>query len=86
MWSQSIVVASNGGAPAHPFWYRNLTERPDVTVQVRDRVYPAMARTASGSERERLWTVAAAQWPNYNVYVTRTDREIPVVVLSPASS
>lgn len=78
-----IVVASKGGAPSHPLWYRNLTANPSVTVQVMDRVFPATSRTAVGEERDRLWTVVNAVWPNYNVYATRTDREIPVVVLTP---
>jgi deazaflavin-dependent oxidoreductase (nitroreductase family) len=79
-----VVVASKGGAPSHPLWYRNLVAEPDVTAQVLDRRFPAVARTAEGTERERLWKVVTRVWPNYDVYVTRTDREIPVVVLSPA--
>jgi deazaflavin-dependent oxidoreductase (nitroreductase family) len=55
-----------------------------VRVQVKDDVFDARARTASGDERERLWQLAAQQWPDYDTYQTRTDREIPVVVLERA--
>jgi len=76
-----VIVASQGGAPKHPGWYRNLAKDPDVEVQIEGDVFPARARTANGDERERLWARAAEQWPAYDDYQTRTDREIPVVVL-----
>jgi deazaflavin-dependent oxidoreductase (nitroreductase family) len=76
-----VIVASKGGAPEHPGWYRNLVRSPQVEVQVLGNVFPARARTATGDERERLWRLAAAQWPDYDAYQRRTDREIPVVVL-----
>ena len=79
-----VIVASKGGAPKHPGWYRNLVKDPNVRVQVKDDVFDAHARTASGDERERLWQLAAQQWPDYDTYRTRTDREIPVVVLERA--
>ena len=76
-----VIVASKGGAPKHPGSYRNLAKDPNVRVQVKSDVFDARARTASGDERERLWQLAAQQWPDYDTYQTRTDREIPVVVL-----
>jgi deazaflavin-dependent oxidoreductase (nitroreductase family) len=76
-----VVVASKGGAPRHPGWYRNLVKDPNVEVQVMDDVFAAQARTATGEERERLWQLAAQQWPDYDAYQQRTDRQIPVVVL-----
>lgn len=79
-----VIIASQGGAPVHPSWYLNLTADPNVEVQVRDDVFRARARTATGEERERLWTLAAQQWPDYDAYQTKTDREIPVVVLERA--
>jgi deazaflavin-dependent oxidoreductase (nitroreductase family) len=79
-----VVVASKGGAPAHPGWYRNLAKDPLVEVQVQGDVFPARARTATGGERERLWQLVTQQWPDYDVYRTRTDRQIPVVVLERA--
>ena len=78
---QYVIVASKGGAPEHPGWYRNLAKEPQVELQVKGEVFPARARIASGDERERLWELAAQQWPAYDEYQTKTDREIPVVVL-----
>ena len=82
---QYVVVASKGGAPEHPGWYENLAKDPNVEVQVWDNVFPARARTAEGEERERLWKLAAQQWPDYDSYQEKTDREIPVVVLERSS-
>ena len=79
-----VVVASKGGAPEHPGWYRNLTKDPEVEVQVKDDVFSARARTAEGEERERLWKLVNQQWPDYEAYQTRTERQIPVVVLERA--
>lgn len=76
-----VIVASKGGAPEHPGWYRNLAKEPQVEVQVMGDVFAARARTATGEERERLWELAAQQWPDYDAYQEKTDREIPVVVL-----
>jgi deazaflavin-dependent oxidoreductase (nitroreductase family) len=76
-----VIVASKGGAPANPGWYRNLAKEPEVELQVMGEVFPARARTATGEERERLWKLAALQWPPYDDYQQKTDREIPVVVL-----
>lgn len=81
-----VIVASKGGSPEHPGWYRNLAKEPQVEVQVLDEVFPARARTATGDERERLWRLAARQWPDYDEYTKRTDREIPVVVLERAEA
>jgi deazaflavin-dependent oxidoreductase (nitroreductase family) len=77
-----IVVASKGGAPNHPGWYLNLRKTPEVELQVKDEVFPARARTATGEERQRLWELVAKQWPDYDEYAKKTDREIPVVVLA----
>jgi deazaflavin-dependent oxidoreductase (nitroreductase family) len=76
-----VIVASQGGAPRHPGWYRNLVKTPEVEVQVEDDVFMARARTAEGAERERLWAKANEIWPHYVEYQQRTDRTIPVVVL-----
>lgn len=78
-----VIVASKGGAPHHPAWYLNLTANPIVRVQVKAEEFSARARTSSGDERQRLWTVMTAIWPSYDDYATRTDRQIPVVVLEP---
>jgi deazaflavin-dependent oxidoreductase (nitroreductase family) len=79
-----LVVASMGGAPNHPSWYLNITANPEAEVQVKGDHVRVTGRTASDEEKTRLWKIVTEQWPNYDVYQTRTDRAIPVVVLSPA--
>jgi proline iminopeptidase len=79
-----VIVASKGGAPEHPGWYLNLEKDPEVELQVMDEAFAARARVAEGEERERLWKLAAQQWPAYDEYAQKTDREIPVVVLERA--
>ncbi len=76
-----VIVASKGGAPEDPGWYLNLKKTPEVELQVKDEVFRSRARTAEGDERERLWAKANEVWPHYAEYATKTDREIPVVVL-----
>ena len=78
-----VIVASKGGAPQHPAWFTNLLAEPTVHVQVKEAKFTARARVAEGEERARLWEVMASIWPDYNEYVKKTDREIPVVVLDP---
>ena len=79
-----LVVASNGGARNHPFWYLNLSAQPEVQVQVGAERFAARARTAGAEERPRLWRLMAEIWPDYERYQKRTGREIPVVVLERA--
>jgi deazaflavin-dependent oxidoreductase (nitroreductase family) len=76
-----VIVASKGGAPEHPGWYRNLRKTPQVGVQIKGERFAARARDAQGEERERLWTLMNGIWPHYEEYQRKTDREIPVVVL-----
>jgi deazaflavin-dependent oxidoreductase (nitroreductase family) len=78
-----VVVASKGGADEHPDWYHNLTAEPEVRIQVADEVMTAEARDADAGERTRLWELMADIWPDYDAYSQRTDRDIPVVVLTP---
>ncbi|WP_249009378.1 nitroreductase family deazaflavin-dependent oxidoreductase [Conexibacter sp. DBS9H8] len=77
-----VVVASKGGAPEHPAWYVNLTADPHVQVQVGPDVFAARARDAEGAERDELWAIMVREWPAYDEYQTKTDRQIPVVVLT----
>jgi deazaflavin-dependent oxidoreductase (nitroreductase family) len=79
-----LIVASMGGAPKHPMWYLNLQANPDATIQVKADTIAVVARTASATEKPRLWKIVTEVWPNYDVYQSRTDRDIPVVVLTPA--
>jgi deazaflavin-dependent oxidoreductase (nitroreductase family) len=78
-----LVVASQGGAPTHPNWYFNITANSEAEIQVKSDEVPVLGRVASAEEKPRLWKIVADVWPNYNVYQTRTDRAIPIVVLSP---
>jgi deazaflavin-dependent oxidoreductase (nitroreductase family) len=78
------AVASKGGAPAHPDWYRNLIEHPLVEVQDEAAKGDYVARVLSGEERGQWWQRAVDVWPDYAEYQTKTDREIPVFVLEPA--
>jgi deazaflavin-dependent oxidoreductase (nitroreductase family) len=80
-----VVVASQGGAPRHPAWYLNLEADPNVEIQVFDKVVAATAHPATGAERERLWALMREIWPAYDEYQKRTDRQIPVVVITPAA-
>jgi deazaflavin-dependent oxidoreductase (nitroreductase family) len=80
-----LVVASMGGAPQHPNWYRNLVAEPSAQVQVLAEHLDVTARTAGEDEKPRLWKIVSDLWPNYDVYQSRTDRVIPVVVLTPSS-
>ncbi|MGO8906381.1 MAG: nitroreductase family deazaflavin-dependent oxidoreductase [Solirubrobacteraceae bacterium] len=77
-----VVVASKGGAPENPSWFENLKADPDAVIQVRGEEVPVHATTAEGGERSRLWSLMTEVWPAYDEYQARTDREIPVVVLS----
>jgi proline iminopeptidase len=77
----AVIVASKGGAPAHPGWYRNLVKTPEVGVQIKGDRFRARARDAKGEERERLWRRMNEVWPHYDEYQAKTEREIPVVVL-----
>ena len=76
-----IIIASKGGAPEHPAWYLNLVAQPKVNVQVSDKKFHAVARVATGEERQRLWAMMTGVYPPYPDYQKNTDREIPVVVL-----
>jgi len=77
------IVASKGGAPDHPGWYKNILANPEVELQVGTKKLKARARTVSGAERQRLWDDAIVWWPPYADYQKKTAREIPVVVLDP---
>ncbi len=81
-----VIVASKGGAPAHPAWYLNLCDRPEVDVQVEARRFRARARTASGEERTALWNQMVGIYAPYTDYQERAGREIPVVVLEPTGA
>jgi deazaflavin-dependent oxidoreductase (nitroreductase family) len=76
-----VIVASRGGAPDHPGWYKNLVAQPEVQLQVAADRFAARASTATGTERARLWQAMTKIWPAYDEYQKKTSREIPVVTL-----
>ena len=78
-----LVVASVGGLPDHPAWYHNLRAEPRASIQVRGDHIDVVAHTAGDDEKPRLWALVNRVWPNYEGYQSRTDRVIPVVVLTP---
>jgi deazaflavin-dependent oxidoreductase (nitroreductase family) len=78
-----MVVASKGGAPDHPDWYLNLMAHPETTIQVRGERIAVTARTATADEKTRLWATMTKEWPDYDEYQEKTNREIPLVILSP---
>ena len=81
---KQLVVASKGGAPEPPAWYLNLQAQPQVQVQVLGDRFTARARDATPEEKPELWKIMVGEWPAYDEYQTKTDREIPVVVLERA--
>ena len=77
-----VVIASWGGRDNHPEWYLNLRANPRVSVQIDGRQKPAIAATADRQRRARLWPAVLAAYDGYSQYQSKTDREIPVVILS----
>jgi deazaflavin-dependent oxidoreductase (nitroreductase family) len=76
------IVASAGGSPAHPAWYRNLTDDPDVWVRDKDRFFPARAAEVHGEERRRVWERIVGVMPFFADYQADVERTIPVVKLT----
>ncbi len=80
--SNHVIIGSKGGAAEHPAWLLNLEADPNVEVQVVADKFSAVARIAKGDERTRLWKMMVEVYPPYPDYQSRTEREIPVVVLT----
>jgi deazaflavin-dependent oxidoreductase (nitroreductase family) len=78
-----VVFASKGGAPTNPGWYHNLKAHPDVTIEVGTKTIDVVASEASGDERERLFSTQAERIPQFGEYEHKTERVIPVMVLTP---
>jgi F420H(2)-dependent quinone reductase len=79
------AIASKGGAPEHPAWYRNLVQHPTVELQDGAAKRDYTVREASGDERVVWWDRAVEVWPDYAEYQTKTDRQIPVLVIEPVT-
>ena len=80
-----VVIGSNAGDDREPAWVGNLRADPSATLRVGRDVWPVRAHEAAGEERDRLWGLAAAAYPGYELYRAMTDRPIPVIVLAPAT-
>ncbi|SPM31106.1 nitroreductase family deazaflavin-dependent oxidoreductase [Mycobacterium terramassiliense] len=78
-----VVVASQGGLPTHPQWYRNLVACPETIAQIGGERRPVRAVTADARERRRLWPRLVELYADFDTYQSWTEREIPVVVLRP---
>jgi deazaflavin-dependent oxidoreductase (nitroreductase family) len=78
-----VVVASKGGAPDEPKWAENMRRHPEVELQDGADKRDYTARELSGDERAEWWARAAAVWPDYDAYQTRTDRQIAIFLLEP---
>ena len=78
-----IVAGSKGGAPTHPGWFHNLRANPVATVEVNNEVVQVRAKIeAEGTERNRLWAEHVAEMPGFGEYPAKTDRIIPMVILT----
>ena len=80
-----VIIASRGGDTRNPGWYYNLKAHPDVPAVFGKASRRYHAREVEGEERERLWRLAADQYPGYDTYAARAGRRIPVIVLEPAA-
>jgi F420H(2)-dependent quinone reductase len=78
-----VIVGSMGGTPKHPAWFHNVSAGPDTEVEVRGGRRAVRARVADAGERDRLWPRLVEHYPGFATYQGRTEREIPVVILSP---
>ena len=78
-----VIVASKGGMSHHPLWFTNLEANPKVEVEVGNRKLPMTARRASNAEKAALWPKLVAMYSSYADYQARTERDIPVVILTP---
>jgi deazaflavin-dependent oxidoreductase (nitroreductase family) len=81
-----LVVGSKGGSATHPAWFINLAKNPDsVWIQVKGKKVKVTPRSLHGDERASAWKRIVAEASNFGAYETKTDREIPVVRLTPAA-
>ncbi|HEX6796574.1 MAG TPA: nitroreductase family deazaflavin-dependent oxidoreductase [Ktedonobacterales bacterium] len=81
-----FVFASKGGAPTNPDWYHNLLAHPDVTVEIGDQIYQAVAQPVTGEERDQIYARWADRYPQFRAYQEKTTRSIPVIELQPRSA
>jgi deazaflavin-dependent oxidoreductase (nitroreductase family) len=80
-----VIFASKGGAPNNPGWYHNLKAGPNVSIKVGTDTLDVVAEEATGEERARLYGIQEEQQPQFAEYAQKTERQIPVIVLTPRS-
>jgi deazaflavin-dependent oxidoreductase (nitroreductase family) len=80
-----VIFASKAGAPTNPDWYYNLKAQPNVRIEVGTDTVDVVASEATGEERERLYRTQAERIPQFADYEQKTERLIPVIVLTPAA-
>jgi deazaflavin-dependent oxidoreductase (nitroreductase family) len=80
-----VVFASKAGAPTNPDWYHNLKANPNITIEVGTDTIPVVASEASGEERDRLFAAQVRRSPQFGEYQSKTDRAIPVILLTPTA-
>ncbi|MEY2404041.1 MAG: hypothetical protein QOD38_1592 [Acidimicrobiaceae bacterium] len=78
-----VLVASYGGDDRHPAWFLNLRDNPDVELEMRGKKRPMRAHVASTEEKDALWPDVTAAYKGYAQYQTKTERDIPLVILEP---
>lgn len=78
-----ILVASQGGAPRNPVWYKNLVAHPDIEVQYKSKKMQLRARQVDAVEKSRLWPTCCQHYPDYALYQKRSTRDIPVFLCEP---
>lgn len=79
-----VTVASKAGVSHHPQWFRNLESNPQCEIEIGTEKIRATARRATADEKRALWPRLTEMYPDYEVYQQRTERDIPVVILSPS--
>jgi deazaflavin-dependent oxidoreductase (nitroreductase family) len=81
-----VIVAAKGGHPQHPAWLHNLRAHPDTQIQIGDRRIEVHASEANAEKRQRLWPKALVYNSHWRRYERRTERTIPLVILSPRAT
>jgi deazaflavin-dependent oxidoreductase (nitroreductase family) len=80
-----VVFASKAGAPTNPDWYHNIKADPNITIEVGTDTIDVVASEASGEERDRLFDAQVQRSPQFGEYRDKTDRVIPVILLTPTA-
>jgi deazaflavin-dependent oxidoreductase (nitroreductase family) len=81
-----VVVGSKGGSEAHPAWYLNLTSSPEIDFQIATQAFRATWREPQGAERDKVWAYMVDCYPFYATYQEKTERQIPLVMMTPVES